>query len=62
MYASVSCSTPGRYPVIVTHGPYGKDVAWQTAEPYKDAWQKGHGQDSGPVQEIQLQFHALGNA
>lgn len=31
---------PGRYPVIVTHGLYGKDVAWQTAEPYRDAWQK----------------------
>lgn len=31
---------PGRYPVIVTHGLYGKDVAWQTAAPYRDAWQK----------------------
>jgi len=33
-------SSPGRYPVIVTHGPYGKDVAWQTAAPYREAWQK----------------------
>lgn len=31
---------PGRYPVIVTHGLYGKDVAWQTAKPYREAWQK----------------------
>ena len=29
---------PGKYPVIITHGIYGKDVAWQTAEPYKVAW------------------------
>ena len=28
------------HPVIITHGVYGKDVAWQTAEPYKAAWQK----------------------
>jgi len=33
-------SASGHYPVIVTHGPYGKDVAWQTAEPYLAAWQK----------------------
>jgi uncharacterized protein len=33
-------SASGHYPVIVTHGPYGKDVAWQTAAPYLAAWQK----------------------
>lgn len=31
---------PGRYPVILTHGLYGKDIAWQTAEPYRAAWAK----------------------
>ncbi|MFC4954411.1 CocE/NonD family hydrolase [Acinetobacter puyangensis] len=31
---------PGKYPVIITHGLYGKDVAWQTAQPYLDAWKK----------------------
>ncbi|MFY9478301.1 MAG: CocE/NonD family hydrolase [Aquabacterium sp.] len=33
-------SGKGRYPVIITHGPYGKDVAWQTGEPYRAAWDK----------------------
>ncbi|MBI2768944.1 MAG: CocE/NonD family hydrolase [Burkholderiales bacterium] len=33
-------STSGKYPVIVTHGIYGKDVAWQEAEPYKPTWSK----------------------
>lgn len=31
-------STPGRYPVIMTHGRYGKDVDMRVAEPYKDKW------------------------
>ncbi|RMX03626.1 CocE/NonD family hydrolase [Corticibacter populi] len=30
----------GRYPVIITHGIYGKDVLWQTAPPYQAAWEK----------------------
>lgn len=33
-------SAPGRYPVILTHGIYGKDVAWQSAAPYQAAWAK----------------------
>ncbi|WP_462390937.1 CocE/NonD family hydrolase [Acidovorax sp. Q11] len=33
-------AAPGRYPVIVTHGIYGKDVVWQTAAPYQAAWAK----------------------
>jgi putative CocE/NonD family hydrolase len=28
----------GRFPVVVTHGVYGKDVDWQSAPPYKAAW------------------------
>lgn len=31
---------PGRYPVVLTHGLYGKDVAWQSAGPYQEAWRK----------------------
>jgi predicted acyl esterase len=28
----------GRFPVIITHGVYGKDVDWPSAPPYKAAW------------------------
>ena len=27
---------PGRYPVILSHGPYGKDLAWQDG--YSSSW------------------------
>jgi len=31
---------PGRYPVVMLHGPYGKDTRDADAPPFKAAWQK----------------------
>lgn len=31
---------PGRFPVVMLHGPYGKDVHWPSAPAYQRQWQE----------------------
>ena len=49
-------SASGEYPVIITHGIYGKDLAWQSAEPRKPTWKKVNAQLPGLCKESTCAF------